>query len=349
MRIGIVSRWNATCGVAVHAEIIAAELEKMGHSVEVYAPTVESASKDWHHKMIKPEDEDNVDRCYIEETDTGFYCSLQDLDAVIIEGYSRLPVKALGDQVSAARRRGAATLMILHEGEPAHAARLLKHVPVDHVAVFDERWISEILYPLRDVFEARIHVVPYPCMEPLTRQPYRPEFAEGRKLIVSFGRQPLEEYTDYIRALTMIQDEEDFVYWVIRSDGPLAFRKPWLRVSYARLSTKDVHSILLGADLHLLPKGWTRRVVLSSTIYMTIATLTPIIAPYTRYTEDIQVDEEGYGPIVKYLRVEELAGKIRRLLRDYELRSRVRAMARRFAEERSAGRVAGRLASILTQ
>jgi len=348
LRIGIVSRWNATCGVAVHAEMIAKELQSMGHEVRVYAPTIESASRDWHHKLVKPVDEENVERCYVEATDTGFYCSLHDIDALIIEGYARLPAHALGEQVAAARRRGSPTIMILHEGEPAPAARLLKNIPVDHVAVFDDRWISEILYPLRDSFEADVHIIPYPCMKPLTDKPYRPGFAEGKRLIVSFGRQPVEEYVDYIKALTMIEGREDFIYWVIRSDGPLPFEKPWLRVTYARLETRDVHSILLGADLHLLPKGWTRKVVLSSTIYMTIATLTPIIAPYTRYTEDIPVDEQGYGPVVKYMRVRELARKITLLLDDEELRGRVRRMASRFAEERSADKIARRIADILS-
>ena len=68
MRIGVVTRWNATCGVAMHAWMIVKEFIEMGHEVTVFAPYVESANAWWHHRIIG-EDEGFVIRCYHETKD----------------------------------------------------------------------------------------------------------------------------------------------------------------------------------------------------------------------------------------------------------------------------------------
>ncbi|HID66357.1 MAG TPA: glycosyltransferase family 1 protein, partial [Aquificaceae bacterium] len=61
MNIGILSRWNATCGVSLHAEMIGRELLRRGHNITVFAPYLESANRWWHHKLIR-QDEDFVVR-----------------------------------------------------------------------------------------------------------------------------------------------------------------------------------------------------------------------------------------------------------------------------------------------
>ena len=63
MKVGILSRWNATCGVSLHAELIAWEFIKMGIDVRVFTPYIQTANRWWHHRIIK-EDEPFVTRCY---------------------------------------------------------------------------------------------------------------------------------------------------------------------------------------------------------------------------------------------------------------------------------------------
>ncbi len=86
---------------------------------------------------------------------------------------------------------------------------------------------------------------------------------------------------------------------------------------------------LHGSDIHLVPKGWTRRVVVSSTLHQTLASLTPTVVPDTRYFETIPVDEEGFGAVVKYFCVDDLVAKLRRLIEDADARRRVVEEAKR--------------------
>lgn len=66
-RVAIVSRWNATCGVNLHAELVARFLKRSGVDVRVYALIIKTAMRDWHHILLG-RNEDYVTRCY-DETD----------------------------------------------------------------------------------------------------------------------------------------------------------------------------------------------------------------------------------------------------------------------------------------
>ena len=101
MYIGIISRWNATCGVSMHAELICNEFLKMGYKVKVFAPYIESANRWWHHKVIREEDEEFVVRCYDElnpnmmggrsfEEDRVLS---EELDILVVESHASLPYR----------------------------------------------------------------------------------------------------------------------------------------------------------------------------------------------------------------------------------------------------------------
>jgi nicotinamidase-related amidase len=62
MKIAMMTRWNATCGISAHAELVGGEWLKK-HDLTVFAPTLESAT-DWHHNPIEKEDEEFVIRGY---------------------------------------------------------------------------------------------------------------------------------------------------------------------------------------------------------------------------------------------------------------------------------------------
>ncbi len=46
MKIGMMSRWNASCRVSMYAELIGKIWIKMGHSLKVLAP------KEWEVKVV---------------------------------------------------------------------------------------------------------------------------------------------------------------------------------------------------------------------------------------------------------------------------------------------------------
>ncbi len=349
LRIAIISRWNATCGESVHAELIGRKLVELGYRVRVYAPTIASASRDWHHRVVGS-DEDYVERVYDEGEDPskgvfrGESLLEYDPDIIIVEAYYRLPMNSLRSVLVKAKSKGSRIVLVLHEGVAERAWRLLL-APFDKLVVFDHRWIREVLYPVRDLVCGKVEVIPYPCAEPPPGvRVYRPEWARGKILLVSFGRQPFEEYVDYVRALKLLSRRYSLVYYIVRSDCRRPpFSYPWVRFECRRLSLREVFSLLEASDIHLLPKGWTSKVVVSSTVYQTLSSLTPIVAPDTRYFETIRTDERGLGAIVKYFCVEDLRDKIAMLIDDESVRELVRSEAKRLLEECSTSIVSKRI------
>ena len=90
----------------------------------------------------------------------------------------------------------------------------------------------------------------------------------------------------------------------------------------------------------MLPKGRSKYVVVSSTVYQTLGALVPIVTPNTRYVETIPTDSDGIGVIVKYSDVEDLVRKLKLLIEDPGVRMRVVEEARRFVEENRVERIA---------
>ncbi len=317
MRVALVSRWRATCGVSLHGELVAGALRDRGVSLRVYAPTMESAMRDWHHIPLG-RDESFVYRCYDETEDPsdpsargcrGLIAGW-DPDVVIVEGYSRLPARSIGRELWEAWRRGSRIVYVLHYFSHDEAAEQLRYLPPGAIAVFDRRWLREVLYPYRNEVQDYTEVIPYPCSDPVKVEPYRPREAEGKLLFFSFGRQPVEEYHDYVEALEVLSKKYDLAYYVVRSiRDEFPWRKPWLILEYRKLSLEEVYARLYAADIHLLPKGWTWKLVVSSTLYQTLPAATPTVVPDTRYFESVPE-----GIVVKYWGTRMLVEKLVKLL-----------------------------------
>jgi len=339
--IGILSRWNATCGISMHAEFIANEFIKMGHYVKVFAPHVDSANKWWHHRIIRERDENYVIRCY-DELDPRdmkggkieFEKILsENFDLFIVESYASLPYSDVEKLVRELREKGTRVIAVIHEGNRGQIRYSDMRV-FDAIVVFDERFVEEMLPEYRDIVE----IIPYPC-HPVVEGCRR--FGEDRITFFSFGRQPVGEYVDYIRALDWLSKRYDIVYRVIRSDGHLPFSKPWLVQERRRISNDEVFRYLLSSDIHLIPKGKTRNVVVSSTLCQCAGTLVPAVAPSTRHFENLP-EYDGYRPVVVYENLDDLKEKLVRLIEDDEFRSSVKRAMRKFVEENRCDVVARR-------
>lgn len=351
MRVAFVSRWNATCGISLHAELVGRELLKMGHEVRVAAPKLDSANRDWHHKKLDVEDEEFVFRCF-DETDDGLASFDESVleefepDVIIVEAYPRLPWKVL-PRVLERLRRDARILAVIHFAT-ADEARVLKSVAdlIDAFVVFDYRWISEVLDEFFDHMLDRIHIIPYPCYTP-TRIRSRSRRSGSHVVFFSFGRQPCEEYEDFIRVLRKLRRSGlSLTYRVMRSDGLLPYREEWLVQWCERPPIERIYEYLSECDVHLLPKGRTSKVVVSSTVCQCLAAERPIVTPATRYVELMPEDEDGAGPVVKYRNIRDLEYKLIRLVRDEDFRERVIEWARHFVRTHSADRIARRFVEL---
>jgi glycosyltransferase involved in cell wall biosynthesis len=333
--IGIFSRWNATCGISMHAELIGREFIKMGHNLKVFAPYVHSASRWWHHKIIRSKEESFVIRCYNElhpETMSSEKIDekkvlKEDIDYLIVESYVSLPYSELEHLIAKIKKR-VKVVVVIHEGKKEDVRYDLQIF--DAVVVFDERYAK-----MHD-WQARI--IPYPC-HPVRRSKKR--FAKDKLVFFSFGRQPINNYKDYIEVLDGLTSKYDFVYKVIRSNFLLPFSLPWLKQEQKRLGQEEVYEHLHSSDIHLLPKGKTKNVVVSSTLFQCLGSLTPTIVPNTRHFEVLPAIN-GQKPAVIYRDVEDLREKIVMLVEDEDYRKKVIKAAERYVEENRSDRIARR-------
>lgn len=333
-------RWNATCGISLHAELIGRKFIELGHEVIVFAPTIQSASKDWHHKPLDITEEPWVYRVF-EETNEYLYpyggkinldeVIKKDFDVFIVESYNRFPIYEF-KKVAQRIKKVAPLILILHLGLVRDVEPLME-IDWDAIVVYDERFINEILvYFDKSVLERTV-VIPYPYAIVEGVKPYRPYFAKNKILFITYGRQPFNEYIDYIRVLRKIEGKYDFVYWVIRSDAGIPFSEKWIKQTTMRPNIKTLYSIVKGADIHLLPKSETRAIVISSTLNQILYSGTPTIVPNTRYFEHISTNSNGIGPVVKYVygNTIDLYNKIIALIEDKNLRSYVSNKAKELA------------------
>ncbi|RLG04486.1 MAG: hypothetical protein DRN54_00870 [Thaumarchaeota archaeon] len=354
MRVAFLTRWNATCGVSFHAELLCRRLSSMGYEVIVFAPKLRSANLDWHHKRIRIRDEKWVLRSYEETSElmypdggsVGEAILDEDYDVMIVEIYGRLPISELAN-VSEKIRRKARLIGVIHLAWRRDVPPMLK-LRWDALTIFDKRYRDELLrgYDLSGI--GRIEEIPYPFAVVDGQGSRRPEEAEGRFLFFSYGRQPEIEYVDYLRAARGFCEGGDAAYHILRSDSRLKVNEPWIIQEVDRPSLRKLYEMLRGADLHLLPKADTRGVVVSSTIAQSLYSGAPTIAPDTRYFETIpgSLDE---GPIVKYRLgdLDDLREKLKTLMRDESRRERISENARRYALKRSEERVAKRFLELM--
>jgi glycosyltransferase involved in cell wall biosynthesis len=346
--IGFFSRWNATCGISMHAELVGMELIKMGYRLKVFAPHVRSANKWWHHKIVRNKEEDFVIRCYDElEPDNMSGGSIEeekvlseDFDWLIVESYASIPYKDVENLVNKLKDRGVKVVAVIHEG----AREQIRYSSLrifDAVVVFDERYLNEMLPDYGDMIE----IIPFPCY-PVKKG--NRKFAEDILIFFSFGRQPINEYEDYIKALDALSSKFDFVYRVVRSNGLLPFERPWLKQEQKRLYHDEVYRLLHSSDIHLLPKGQTRYVVVSSTLCQCLGALTPTVVPNTRHFEALPIID-GVKPAVVYENVEDLKEKLVMLIEDEEFRKKVIKASERFVEENRSDKIARRFVKLFEE
>ena len=338
MRIGIISRWNATCGVSLHAELLGRELLRRGHRISVFASLTESANRWWHHRLIR-EDEDFVKRIYTELDPSGGQGKLppeeilsQKLDVLIVESYEKIPYGDVEKTVRELKKRGVPSVGVIHEGVKED----ISYSPglFDAVAVFDTRYVKEV--GADSLTSGPLEVIPYPCLPPVRRER---RFADGGKVrFFSFGRQPLCEYRDFLEVLARLSGEIDLEYRVIRASDPVDFEAEWLSQEVRVIDTEEIYRELLRADFHLLPKGDTRRVVISSTFYQTVGSLALTVSRKSRFFEE--EEKLKPPPLILYENPEDLLGKIMRAVSDRNFREEIRHSAGSFAEERRVERVA---------
>lgn len=134
MRIKMMSRWNASCGVSIHAELVGRAWVEMGHDLKVLAPI--------ENKPKTDVDELYVSRCYELGKKEPFFDPEPflegDFDIFVVQNLEIMPMKKLLEIYPLIRKK-AKTVLVVHEGGPPTDPYFYKF-DWDAVVCFDERY-----------------------------------------------------------------------------------------------------------------------------------------------------------------------------------------------------------------
>ncbi len=340
MKIAMMSRWNATCGISAHAELVGRDWVKK-HDLTVFAPTLESA-KDWHHNPIEKEDEEFVIRGYEQPETIGKTGWIDerlwrgDYDVLVLQGLELLPIPTL---LEIFPKIEAKKVLVWHEGRLPVYGDFYK-LNFDAIVCFDFRFKNVLRgkYP-----EEKIHIIPFPCrpvvkVKVSDKKRARDELDIPRDKIIlfSFGKQPLFEYEDYLWLANELKEIYDLKYLILRSYGDIPPKSDFLDVRRCRPEYEEICKYLHASDIFLLPKRETETIVVSSTVCQCLGALTPIVIPAVKHVE--LLDKE----VLKYKNRGDLKDKVIRLIEEEEFKKEVLKHAEQYVSENSAEKIANK-------
>lgn len=308
MNIGMMSRWNASCGVSMHAELIGKAWIKMGHNLKILAP------EEWT-KPLTNRDESYVTRCYrlnTEEKREGewFFDKkpfLDDFDIFVVQNLELMPIKDLIPLFPKIREK-AKTTLVIHEGKAPENPDFYK-LNFDSIICFDERYRDRFL---RNIFpEEKIYIIPYPC-HPLKKG--NKEQARkilglplDKKIVFNYGlgvfrhlhllpemERLSRKYPLLFLTLTEVQDWYD-LFEIAQK------RYKFIELRKGPVSLELLYTYLHASDVLLLHKDSTEVTTVSSTIYFCLGSGCPILTYNTNFVEDLDDEVIKYKKISKPL------------------------------------------------
>ncbi len=307
MKIKMMSRWNASCGVSAHAEMVGRIWRKMGHELKVLAPLENNLSR-------TEKDEPYVVRCYeLNEKWSGKEKPLfnpvpfleDDFDVFVVQNLEMMPLQELLEIYPVIREK-AKTVLVVHEGGPPQNPYFYKF-GWDAVVCFDERykdWLKNI-YPAQ-----QINIIPYPCY-PLKKGDriearQKLNLPLDKKIIFNYGlgvfrhihllptiERLNKKYPLVLLTLTHVEDWYDLF-------SALKERYKFIELRKGPISVNDLYTYLHASDVLLIHKDHASCVVVSSTAYLCMGAGCPLLVSDTNFFETL--NEE----VIKYKNLREL-------------------------------------------
>jgi len=309
VKIGMMSRWNTSCGVSTHAELIGKTWVKMGYSLKILAP------KEWT-KPLTAQDESYVIRCYRLDSpqkrgNEWFFDKkpfLDDFDIFVVQNLELMPRKDLILLFPQIREK-AKTVLVIHEGKAPENPDFYKF-DFDSVVCFDGRYRDRFL---RDIFpEEKIHIIPYPChpLEKGNKEQVRKILGLplDKRIVFNYGlgvfrhlhllpemERLSQRYPLLLLTLTEVQDWYD-LFEVAKK------RYKFIELRKGPVCLESLYSYLHASDALLLHKDSTEATTVSSTIYTCLGSGCPILTYNTNFVEDLGEEIIKYKKISKPLR-----------------------------------------------
>lgn len=339
MKIAMMSAWNETSGVSVHAELVGREWVKMGHELKVFS----FVENDFHGHSLIGEDEEFVIRCFGTSLQSNYLNPIpflrEDYDFLIVQDLEMLPMDKLA-KIFPHIKRKAKTVLIFH------AARLPDNPSFyqfdwDAVVCFDHRYVQF----LKDVYPGIIHIIPFPChpWAPGNKQEAREKLGlpQNKKIIFTFG-QKWRHMFNLVPAIKELGQKFPILMLIV-SNAQRVFGFEGLEVEARKLvlDIKEVYRYLHAADCLVLGKQSAGGAVISSTAHLCLGSGCPIVARDSDFFE--LMDKE----VLKYKTEEEFKQVLARVFEhDLSITATLQA-AKKYCETNSAEKIAERFVHLL--
>lgn len=374
MRIGFLTRWNASCATSILAELLGREWIKEGHKLRVYAPLNDP-------RLVNAKDEDYIVRCYSmvskdwRKTQYIFHKEtlLQEShDIFIVQKVDFVvPVKELFETLSIIKRRGTKIVYIFHERKvpfPDNALfSLFKKFDWDAIICFDNRYKLRLV---KYFSPHKIHIIPFPThpivCKNVTQIREKLGLPLDAKIILSFGWRIID-ILKVLPTLNYVNKIYPFYYVVLTNPEHYSYRQvqqlisftqklpnykgeiqpikclhaiqehyKFIRFVYDSPSIERLYDYLLASDLILVHKERPPKdeIVISSTVFFALGSLTPIITSDTEYVETLK------NEVIKYKNLEHLKEILLRALKDTQFLEEIRKCVMKCVQQISANRIA---------
>lgn len=311
VKIGMMTRWNAPCGVAAHAEPLGRAWVEMGHELKVFAPV------EWTAPQTQ-EDEPYVVRCYRLNSGwrsmEGFFLNPrpfveEDYDVFVVQNLELMPMPELYRIFPSIKER-AKTVLIIHEGK-APKDPYFYNFEWDAVVCFDERYVGYFskIWPREKLF-----IIPYVCHPVRHGDKFEARFNLGlpldKKIIFNYGigidrnaylvptvARLAERYPVLFLVLTHIEEH----FGLFES---LAQRYKFVELRKGIASTERLYTYLHASDAAILHKPPAEAIVVSSTVFECLGAGCPILAYDSNFVETLS------NEVLKYKDFEELEERL---------------------------------------
>jgi hypothetical protein len=337
----------------MHAELVGREWVAMGHDLQVLAPVEYRETV-----RIETEDEDFVTRCYRLD---GYYRKKRaymyraeeplffdaepflqdDFDIFVVQNLEIMPMKELLKVFPEIRKR-ALTVLVVHEGELPDDPLFYKF-EFDAIVCFDERYKNFLkrIYP-----EERIHIIPYPChpVLPGDRETAREklELPHDIPIIFNYGI-GIFRHLHLLPTVERVAKKYPLVFLVL-TDHPdwyalfdaVRHRYDFVELRRGAPSVEKLYEYLYASDAVLFHKDPSPKVVVSSSAYLCLGSLCPLVVYDTNYFETFQKE------VIKYKSLIELEEKLEALLRGDGIVAETKRAAKKYVELNSSEKIATR-------
>lgn len=336
MKILMMSAWNQTSGVCIHAELVGEEWVKAGHELKVFS----FLEDDFHGACLIGVDQEYVIRCFGTPGRTNYLDPIpflkEDYDFFVVQNLELMPMAELlkiWPQIKAKAK----TILVIHEGYLPPYPEFYQF-DFDAIVCFDERYQRE----LEKKFPPdKIDIVPYPChpLEPGDKREARERLGlpQDKKILFSYGL-VIHQHFSMLLPLEDLSQRYPLVYLALTAEGRSEIldkaqdRYSFIQIREGGATVEELYDYLHASDVLLLYKQ-SFNIVVPSTVYLCLGSGCPIVILGGRYTEEL--GEE----VLKYRDFDELKEVLAGV---FEGRKPDQKAVEKFIAEKSAGKVAQR-------